>query len=145
MNLTQNLFIWNSELSGIKKILVGHFRHLQNKGHVDWTNLNSRRHPQDNTVGDSSLHPHDDQQLAVREQKQLWDCSGVHLRNFNNTGKQQTWEQPPKKEWKNSFILPATSPTGQHCLAKRRQFPPGVSVSHKGEQVKHPLPKAFRP
>ena len=45
---------------------------------------------QDGSVGDPSLYPSTkiNNYIAIHDEKQFQECSGVHLRNFSNTGKQ---------------------------------------------------------
>lgn len=45
---------------------------------------------QDGSVGDPSLYPSTkiNNYIAIHDEKQFQECSGVHLRNFSNTLKQ---------------------------------------------------------
>ena len=45
---------------------------------------------QDGSVGDPSLYPSTkiNNYIAIQDEKQFQECSGVHLRNFSNTVKQ---------------------------------------------------------
>lgn len=50
-----------------------------------------------------------DHQLALHEEKQLCESSGLHLRNFSNTIEQKNLRITTEEEKGDSFIFPASS------------------------------------
>lgn len=61
---------------------------------------------------------------SIHWQMQLWESSGVHLRNFSNTVEQKFKNNGTKKRRKNVCLLPASSHfPNQHCSVPRENSP----------------------
>lgn len=90
---------------------------------------------QDGSVGDPSLYPSTkiNNYIAIQDEKQFQECSGVHLRNFSNTVDQKTWGKRLKKERKQ-FQSACIIPFPSAPLREGAPHPERVSLTRKGRQ-----------